>query len=1554
MTTRHKALLIGASDYDEPGISSLPFIRDDLQRLATALTDRGFHSAEIAERRRGITLNFVKDQVSRFLREARGDDTLFILLSGHGQHFQGTDYLIPEDASFQVHPFADSCVPLDWGKQLNECAAAQVVFLIDACREGIEQDSMGPVSIAEWSRRKREAARHRKVAYVYACSPGQLALFVRETETVRDGSDVNTTPGESFSLFSRAVADVVSEQQHAMHLGEFEEALQSRLSELHTAYGKSKRLQIVRVLTDTAKPEFPVLSGPARDAGQHPWLRAVTTHPAWDRITPALGGARDALKEVCCALVGRLAEVYETAAVSALREDPWHDRDLAVRAHDRMGFLLTLAEKVRLSPTEAALVSLLPFVSQAFWAQEAARRIAALTSYNGERTPEGGSFHAFVQRYPRLDRRLRRLRQTGSTDDSAQQILWWLYHRWLIQQPDIYAPQSLKELLETATSGSERPRWLPEALSGERLVRFIKDQRTSPFAAPLTGDLADHEPIATTTMHEHEVRESLVSCLAKAAHALAVDPVDLPEVVAEHLGISDSVDLTGLLTTLRDSQWRASGAGRALTAVCQHPAVEISLQEHAQRVDSLFRDINQSAAKRGHTLAPLGTLPPYANSGGVRPSGKAPANLSSGIRFHLAEDRVQELLMGEELYGDRGLAVRELYQNALDACRYREARTTYLQRTHQPVEDWEGLIEFVQGIDEAGRPYLECRDNGIGMGVNELSRTFSQGGARFVDLPEYVEEAADWAELDPPVELFPKSRFGVGVLSYFMLSDEITVHTCRLDRQGVPGRLLKITIAGPGNLFRIEDEGPGQWAGTRVRLHLTAGAARRSGLDTLSEVLWVAPYRTRAVHGSRTQEWEPGVLRADLAAVYSDPFHGEGTRLGRTFPSSKRDLWWSENIGIVLADGLLANDKTVSYVRPLQGAIVNLYGRHRPELSVDRRQLRGYDSQHVDAMMRAALPSLSGDALSLVTREWLENVSRNTPAFADGVTRQAGASGATWSADGHELPVDSVGFFPPDTMLLSVISGEYSDSSDPYTGWSRLVRLLPAPVLRWRLLALYATGVGGALGAGFPGASGIPAAVPSDLRLLSPNAEGSVFSWSLSHSPNSLWPEGLRTTLVETGWPFLHELFRWRTPRVAVTAAEIFSCVAATGRPAADVMTRLSQLGYQTPPLSDMAATTVDDIELLRPLGNHQGWLSPGAALSVAQISYSAAKADCAPADAATRLRQLGYQVPDHTYGATPWSPEDSELLATLWGRDRKPVPVAQAHEICKARIVTAAFNANRSIGAVIQLLSEAGFTVPAEASQLDISDADDGVLLSDGLPITHAVPKGQLAALALHLGRSVSDVAERLIKLGFHTPDPLPTPGMATWEDAELFRSWHFYPHGWLPEDTPVDVFTLARMVRFRGDSISAVATWLASLGYTILPDSSLLETLDTTDVDLLDRNYHRPRSVTVPGDQLYVAAQLTGSTMETVADKLALLGLDVEPLTDDLVTDIAMEKELSGALSSEIVGTEPTPRRPSIGWISLPALASAAMLHRTTLRETALLATQLGMTHEAEDWFE
>ncbi|MFD0429518.1 hypothetical protein ACFQ60_23070 [Streptomyces zhihengii] len=217
---------------------------------------------------------------------------------------------------------------------------------------------------------------------------------------------------------------------------------------------------------------------------------------------------------------------------------------------------------------------------------------------------------------------------------------------------------------------------------------------------------------------------------------------------------------------------------------------------------------------------------------------------STDLRFRLADDRIQELLMGEELYGDPALAIRELYQNALDACRYRDARTAYLRRTaHGFTGRWEGRIDFVQG-EEGGRPYIQCTDNGIGMGERELREVFSHAGMRFADLPEYIDELAAWQA--EGIELHPNSRFGIGVLSYFMLADDLQVTTCRLDREGHPGNRLRVDIAGPGALFRIQDLGRGHEAGTTVRLWLRDPDTAVSAKEVLRRLLWISDYRVTA------------------------------------------------------------------------------------------------------------------------------------------------------------------------------------------------------------------------------------------------------------------------------------------------------------------------------------------------------------------------------------------------------------------------------------------------------------------------------------------------------------------------------------------------------------------------------------------------------------------------------------------------------------------------------------------------------------------------------------
>ncbi len=73
-----------------------------------------------------------------------------------------------------------------------------------------------------------------------------------------------------------------------------------------------------------------MLPGPVRDAREHPWVRAVAGYPAWERTDPELCAARDTLKDFSVSLAAHLSVAYETAAGS-LREDPWHDGELAKR-----------------------------------------------------------------------------------------------------------------------------------------------------------------------------------------------------------------------------------------------------------------------------------------------------------------------------------------------------------------------------------------------------------------------------------------------------------------------------------------------------------------------------------------------------------------------------------------------------------------------------------------------------------------------------------------------------------------------------------------------------------------------------------------------------------------------------------------------------------------------------------------------------------------------------------------------------------------------------------------------------------------------------------------------------------------------------------------------------------------------------------------------------------------------------------------------------------------------------------------------------------------------
>jgi hypothetical protein len=175
-------------------------------------------------------------------------ETLFIHLNGHGVHSGGADYLVPSDADPRYDPFADHCVAIDVNRDIERSRAGDVVVFIDACREGfgeglaVRTKRVGPVG---WSEGTIGRVANRKTAYVFACSKGEYARFVRTGEG-------------AFSIFSRALGELVADEYGPSTLAEFETALQVRVDRLAEEY--RTKPQRIRVLTESDTATFVVVA----------------------------------------------------------------------------------------------------------------------------------------------------------------------------------------------------------------------------------------------------------------------------------------------------------------------------------------------------------------------------------------------------------------------------------------------------------------------------------------------------------------------------------------------------------------------------------------------------------------------------------------------------------------------------------------------------------------------------------------------------------------------------------------------------------------------------------------------------------------------------------------------------------------------------------------------------------------------------------------------------------------------------------------------------------------------------------------------------------------------------------------------------------------------------------------------------------------------------------------------------------------------------------------------------------------------------------------------
>lgn len=1002
---KRRALLIGVPEYRDEAIDSFPdVVRQDIDNLEKALRLSGFHDISI----HGLndpwesTRPRILDRIEHFLGDATDGDTLIVYLSGHGLHHNGVDYLVPAEALIRDPSKYDQyLIKLDFAHSVQSSKAKTIIFFIDACRQGIKLKQKASYA-AGWGKADREKVQNQYYLMVFACEPGEFAQYI--------------TGDTSFSLFTQALAKVIAPDHPAKTLGEVLIATDDELAKLTSQYVKNR--QRIRKDIETGASEEEVLrrvvcegSVTVSVSGSVSWLTAANNAEIWSSANLTNDPNLSLIKDAVAVVVEACWQQW-LLSCEVLRTDPWRDERLPLRTLDCISLLIHRSNpKTELTASECALITVAPFIREAVIAAGVARATTAnpfsLETTGATEGPRGELEKTYLL-FPQLVRKARRLEALGQ-EDARDSLAAWLMYRCVLRLPSLWlsAPTgTLPKELETSLRLVSRSNSsvLSDVFEFNRMIEFAH----SVFGDPERVRRGDRpgalqpEAFLGGQAPDRRVREQLLGYLLVIAGRLAIDPRLLSDVVVDHFGLTDSLAPKDVLNCINHSHWARAGKILSLSVRCYHQAIDLALHDYVQDSFLVLNAVTDQADTSKPGLEAISDLPIRLTADGVKPALDANGRTvyeTPLIRFHLAQDEVRELLMGDQLYGDPNLAIRELYQNALDACRYRRARLEFLERTGQlspAVSQWKGLIIFRQGIDDEGRPFVECEDNGIGMGRRELSECFAKAGRRFHDTPEFIEEQAEWRKCNPPVELYPNSQFGIGVFSYFMLSDELHVETCRLDGRGFPGTGLTALVSGSGTLFRVTEHPEASAdAGTKIRLYLNRtlhNGKRISCVDTLRELLWVAEFHLIAHDGAESYEWESDVLRhpnlppQQIIAGSSPNLWWVTSSVGGTLNA------WDNNIGALLADGLHTGPKDTS--APMN-FIVNLKAAKRPVLSVDRKKILKWDKAWVQKLLANGWHTLLD--WPRLTLSWLWLLERESPDAAEQLTLALAESDANVS-----------------------------------------------------------------------------------------------------------------------------------------------------------------------------------------------------------------------------------------------------------------------------------------------------------------------------------------------------------------------------------------------------------------------------------------------------------------------------------------------------------------------------------------------------------------------------
>lgn len=238
-------------------------------------------------------------------------------------------------------------------------------------------------------------------------------------------------------------------------------------------------------------------------------------------------------------------------------------------------------------------------------------------------------------------------------------------------------------------------------------------------------------------------------------------------------------------------------------------------------------DIENEIKSTMDTFSVRKTIPPFNLPKSVQNNIEQHGYTYVPYKFELDDHRVYGLLMGGAIYDNPLVAVRELVQNAVDACKLRDALTRMYEPHTTPSTTDRITIRYEEPTDQCREPKLTVTDTGTGMDQWILEKYFLKVGKSYYLSSDFNKIRYQLRTKGEKLDFAPVSEFGVGFLSCFLIADRIQVITAMWE--AIRGDTLKRTLVidGPTRLIRQSEqrnESLDRFKGTYVTLFLSRGS----------------------------------------------------------------------------------------------------------------------------------------------------------------------------------------------------------------------------------------------------------------------------------------------------------------------------------------------------------------------------------------------------------------------------------------------------------------------------------------------------------------------------------------------------------------------------------------------------------------------------------------------------------------------------------------------------------------------------------------------------------